>query len=235
LIPSRELCRVRKPSDTPPYVTIDTLPDKARAWSEQIAKYNRHTLKLVAERAALLVVDMQRFFLDPDGIAFSRGGPAVVPNCRRLLDAFRAARRPVLFTAYCHRGDDLGILEGWWAAVCREGSAEAEITPDLLPLPTERVIVKRRYSAFYGTDLEVTLRDQGITDLVVCGVNTNVCVESTVRDAFSRDFRCFTLLDATGTVDEPLHLASLRNLAFGCSYVVATDDVIRWLQPPAGA
>ena len=223
---------MRKPSDKPPYVTAETLPAKARAWAEQIAKYNRHRLKLRPESCALLVIDMQRFFLDPDSLAFCRGGPAIVPNCRRLLDAFRAAQRPVVFTSYCHRGDDLGILKGWWAAVCREGSSEAEVTPDLLPRPDERLLVKRRYSAFHGTDLELALRDQGITDLVVCGVMTNLCVEGTVRDAFFRDFRVFTVLDATATVDEQLHLAALMNIAFGHSYVVPTSEVVRWSQPP---
>jgi nicotinamidase-related amidase len=93
-------------------------------------------------------------------------------------------------------------------------------------LPGEKVILKHRYSAFYNTDLETVLRCLKIEDLVVTGIMTNLCCESTVRDAYYRDYRVFVLADGTGSLTEEMHLASLLNLAFGFSFVTTADDII---------
>jgi len=108
-----------------------------------------------------------------------------------------------------------------------ENTSDAKIHKALTPRPQEKVIYKHRYSAFYNTDLEITLRCLKITDLVICGIMTNLCCETTARDAFMRDYRVFFLLDATGTTDEELHLSTLRNVAFGFAYVTKTEDILR--------
>jgi nicotinamidase-related amidase len=92
-------------------------------------------------------------------------------------------------------------------------------------MPDEKVVLKHRYSAFYNTDLETVLRCLKVEDVVVAGVMTNMCCESTARDAYYRDYRVFFLADATGTINEEMNLASLLNLAFGFAYVT-TSDVI---------
>lgn len=114
--------------------------------------------------------------------------------------------------------------------MCLEGSPESEIHPDIAPLPGEKVISKHRYSAFYNTDLETVLRCLQIEDLVISGVMTNLCCESTARDAYQRDYRVFFLADSTGSINEEMHLASLRNLAFGFSFVTSADVVMEGLR-----
>jgi len=209
------------------YVTAGNLRDRARAWLDRIVAYNEHEMRLNVEASALLVVDMQRFFLDAASPTFTCGGVAILPTVARLLEAFRRAGRPVIFTQHVHHPDDLdsGIMGWWWKGKCVEGTPESRIHPDLVPARGEKVIVKHRYSAFYNTDLETVLRCLKVEDLVVAGIMTNLCCESTARDAYYRDYRVFFLADGTGTINEEMHLASLVNLAFGFAYVT-TSNVI---------
>lgn len=210
------------------YVTVADLAEKTREWLERIEPFNRHRLELRPARAALLVIDMQKFFLDPESPTFTCGGLAILPNVKRLIAAFRAQKRPVIYTRHVHHPDDLdiGIMGWWWEGRCVEGTPESEIEREIAPLPHEKVIVKHRYSAFYNTDLETILRCLEIDDLALCGIMTNLCCESTARDAYFRDHRVFFAADATGTVCEEMHLATLLNAAFGFAYVTTADEVI---------
>jgi len=185
-------------------------------------------MKLNKERSALLVIDMQCFFLNPDSPTFTCGGFAILPIIERLIAVFREANLPVIFTRHTHHPQrlDAGIMEWWWEGMCLEGSSESKIHNDITPRPNEKVIQKHRYSAFYNTDLETVLRCLGIEDLVFSGIMTNLCCESTVRDAYYRDYRSFFLADATGTINEEMHLASLRNIAFGFAYVTTANEII---------
>jgi len=114
--------------------------------------------------------------------------------------------------------------------MCIEGSPESEIHPDIYPKSNEKVIFKHRYSAFYNTDLETVLRCQQVEDIVITGIMTNMCCESTARDAYYRDYRVFFPADGTGSITEEMHLASLLNLAFGFSWVTDVDTVVTQLQ-----
>jgi ureidoacrylate peracid hydrolase len=199
---------------------------------ERIAPFNRHEMTLSPERSALLVVDMQHFFLDPESPTFTAGGPPILENVKRLLAAFRAAGLPVIFTRHVHHPDhlDAGIMGWWWQGMCLEGSPESEIPEAIAPLPNEKVVLKHRYSAFYNTDLETVLRVLKVEDLVISGIMTNMCVESTTRDAYYRDYRVLLPADATGSVNEEMHLASLLNLAFGFAWITDTQTILGQLE-----
>jgi len=210
-----------------PYVTPESLEAKTQLWLERIAGFNQHQMQFTKDKAALLVIDMQRFFLDPASPTYTCGGPAILPALKRLIGAFREAGRPVIYTRHVHHPDglDAGIMKWWWPGMCLEGSPESEVHPDIAPLPHEKVISKHRYSAFYNTDLETVLRCLRIEDLVVSGIMTNMCCESTARDAYYRDYKVFFLADATGSINEEMHVASLLNLSFGFAYVTTAGTV----------
>jgi ureidoacrylate peracid hydrolase len=215
-----------------PYVTPENLAQKTRQWLNEIDAFNRHRLRLRVGKSALLVIDMQNYFLEKDSPAFICGGPAVLPGLKRLIAGFRKAKRPVIYTRHMHHPDgiDAGIMEWWWEGMCIEGSRESEIHPSIAPRRNEKVISKHRYSAFFDTDLETILRCCKIEDLVVSGVMTNMCCESTTRDAYFRDYRTFFLADATGTINEEMHLASLLNIAYGFSCVTTAERIRRNLE-----
>ncbi|HBA90523.1 MAG TPA: hypothetical protein DCZ08_01665, partial [Anaerolineaceae bacterium] len=210
-----------------PYVTEDTISAKREKWLEHIAPFNTHAMRLDREKAALLVIDMQYFFLDPASPSYTCGGPAILPKLQKVIHAFRQANRPVIYTRHVHHPDhlDAGIMAWWWEGMCKEGTPESEIHQDIAPRPNEKVIFKHRYSAFYNTDLETVLRSLKVEELVVAGIMTNMCCESTARDAYYRDYRVFFLADGTGSVTEEMHLASLLNVAFGFAWVTDVDTV----------
>ena len=210
------------------YVTPETMSTRKAAWLDELSPYNTHRMELHRDQSALLVVDMQYFFLDPGSPTFTPGGPAVLPGIKKLLEAFRTANRPVLFTRHVHHPDllDAGIMGWWWDGMCLEGSPESKIHAEIAPRDGEKVIDKHRYSAFYNTDLETVLRVLKIEDLVIAGVMTNMCVESSARDAYYRDYRVFIPADGTGSINERMHLASLLNLAFGFAWVTDVDELV---------
>ena len=188
---------------------------------------------------------MQNTFCHPRG-AFARLGAdvspltSVVPAVASLVEAARAAAVPVVFVKHVLRPDygDGGIifnevkrpLRGAGAIV--SGTWEAELVDELVVEPEDVVVEKRRFSAFFGTDLDVVLRSRGIASLVVCCVTTNICVESTARDVAQRDYRTFVVADATGEIDPAKHEHALTTLGYAFCRVVAGADVLQsW--PPA--
>ena len=210
------------------YVTATTLTTKTDKWLARVAPYNRNELQLDAQTSALLVVDMQNQFISRGAPLYLPAGATIIPQVAKTIAAFRNAGRPVIFTRHVHHpeGIDAGIMGWWWDDMIIEGSPESEIHPDLAPSTTEKVVCKHRYSAFYNTDLETVLRIHKIADLVVCGVMTNLCCESTTRDAFYRDYRVFFLADGTATLTEEMHVAALLNLAYGFAVVSRVKDII---------
>jgi isochorismate hydrolase len=211
------------------YVTPSTLKSKTETWKKEIAPYNLHRMKPSPRNSCLLVVDMQNFFLDAQSPTFTPGGLAILPNVSKLIKFFNDTATTEIYTAHVHKSNELdgGILGWWWEGMILENTREAEIHPNLVPLPEEKVIYKHRYSAFYNTDLETVLRCLKVTDLVITGVMANLCCESTARDAYFRDYRVFFLMDATGAVNEELHLATLKNLAYGFAFVTTTEEILR--------
>ncbi len=190
--------------------------------------YRKYQVKrwiLNPEKSALLVIDMQNYFLD---ITHD-----ILGNVKRLITAFRKRKLPVVFTQHTHKNIEVdgGLLVQWWGRESMEvfspGKWEWEIINEIKPLPNEIVINdKTRYSAFYKTSLEAILRKEKVEEIVICGVMTNYCCETTARDAFNRDFKVFFVEDATATDDPFLHQATLCNLASGFATIVSTKEII---------
>ena len=209
------------------YVTTETIESKSKQWLNKILPFNTHKMQLNPGRSALLVVDMQKFFLDPASPSFTCGGLSIIPKLKQLIQSFRHSRLPVIYTRHVHHPGllDAGLMGWWWQGMCLEGSPESEVHPELTPQDGEKEILKHRYSAFYNTDLETILRCLKIEDLVITGIMTNMCCESTARDAYFRDYRVFFLADGTGSITEEMQIASLLNLAFGFAWVTTVDAI----------
>jgi nicotinamidase-related amidase len=189
--------------------------------------------------SALVVVDMQNGFCHTSG-SFAKIGLDIamctdaIDGCRKLVGAAHGAGVPVIFTRYVYQPGyaDGGVLVHDILPAIKEvnslaaGSWDAEIVDQLKPPPSDVVIDKSRYSAFYGTRLEPTLTSLEIKSLVICGVTTNMCVETTARDASQRDYRVFVVSDATGELDRGRHDHALFTIGFGFGWVVNTADVL---------
>jgi nicotinamidase-related amidase len=214
------------------YVTRRDIADKTKQWLAAIGPVNTHRMRLRVPKSALLVVDMQRFFADPAGKGYLSCTAAIMPNLKQLLAVFRRARRPVIYTRHAHHPEmlDAGIMVRWWKENIIEGTPESEVITELAPRASEKVVTKHRYSAFFDTDLQTVLRSLRIEDLVICGVMTNMCVESTARDAYFRDYRSLIPADATGAPTEEMHCASLLNLAYGFAWVTTAAAIVEQVE-----
>ncbi len=192
-------------------------------------------------RAALLIIDMQVDFAAPDG-AFGRAGldlsgvPKALAAAGRLARAARGANVPVLFAALRTQGET--DSPAWRERIRRRGGDPDQAmglcrreTPGAafigpLPEPGETVIAKTRYSAFFQTDLDFILKVRSVDTLVVCGLTTESCVDSTVRDAFHLDYHVFLAGDACAAYEEDLHAVALKSLDLNCAILATADEII---------
>jgi len=181
------------------------------------------------KQAALVIIDMQRDFLEPGGFGEALGNDvsrlqAAVAPCRDVLVAARRVGMLVIHTREGHRPDlaDLPPAKrrrgrsatcigdaGPMGRILVRGEPGHDIIPELYPLKNEPVIDKPGKGAFYQTDLELMLRNRGIDTLLVCGVTTEVCVNTTVREANDRGFRCIVLSDCCASYFPQFHEAGL--------------------------
>jgi isochorismate hydrolase len=189
------------------------------------------TFRLDPMRSALLVIDMQEFFLDPGSHAYLPAANAIVGNVRKLLSAYRMKRLPVFFTYHAYApGEDPGIMASWWGDVVVDGTPLARVIRQLNPLENEPVLRKTKYSALAGTGLEDELKRLGTGQLVITGILTHLCCETTARAAFMRGFEVYFVIDGTATQNEELHVGSLRALADGFAMPVTTREVLKCLK-----
>lgn len=217
------------------YVTPKSLDQELEAWMDEVSAFQwRKPEPVIAGKIALLVVDMTKPFLDKGRPLASVNARAILPRVKQLAEGFRRARRPVLWIVQGHHsvGHDRGKrLSDWWPSPILEGTGDVKMAAGLSPLPSEKIILKRRYSGFYQTDLELTLRNLGVSQVVICGVLTHVCPYTTAFDAFMRDFCVFYPADATASINRELHVSALRSIAGWCGYVTRTKDVLGRLLP----
>jgi nicotinamidase-related amidase len=200
-------------------------------------------------RTALVIIDMQRDFLEPGGFGAALGNDVstlrkIVAPLRALLGAAREAGLTVIHTREGHRPDmtdaprakvergmpSLRIGDvGPMGRILIRGEAGHEIIPELTPLPGEPVLDKPGKGAFYQTDLDLMLRNRGIENLLVCGVTTEVCVHTTVREANDRGYRCIVVGDCCASYFPEFNEVGLRMITaqggiFG--WVAGSDAVI---------
>jgi nicotinamidase/pyrazinamidase len=159
---------------------------------------------------AVLVVDMLRGFLEEGyPLYIGREARSVIPNIQRLLERELARGSRLFFICDHHAPDDLEFK--MFPPHCIEGTAEAEVIPELGGYPGE-VIPKRRYSGFFDTPLEQRLRELAPEKLIVCGVLTNICVMHTVADARNRDYEVEVPVDGVASSAEAAHRFALEHM-----------------------
>jgi nicotinamidase-related amidase len=186
---------------------------------------------------ALVNVDLQNVFVEGTPIS-PPDGRELVARVNKLAAACRKAGALVVHTAHVTRpdGSNVGVMGELIPPVAEgmiaKGSFAASLHKELKVEPTDIVLEKPRYGAFHGTDLDITLRARGIDSLIVTGIATNVCVETTVREAAMRDFRVFLPSDGTSTVGigsvsrEELMRTTFAVLGMAFAQVLTVDQMI---------
>jgi bifunctional isochorismate lyase/aryl carrier protein len=206
------------------YFTPDNIAAEAAAMASALP-INRRAAAFSLADSALLIIDMQRYFLCEHSHAFLPAAPAIIPNINTLIATFKKAARPLFFTRHGNSAQDGGQMAVWWRELLTRDHPLGDIEA-ALNIHDDPIIEKTQYDAFFNTDLESRLRQSSTQQLVITGVTTHLCCESTARSAFMRGFAVFITIDATATWNRELHFSSLRGLAHGCAMPLLTDDLI---------
>jgi len=217
------------------YVTADNLDERVAVWKQDLAPHVRYEGPGDLSRAALLLVDLQGFFLKPESHAYLPAAAAMVERLEQTAQAFRQAGNPVYWTRHAHQpGEPARAMTAWWKDLLREGDPLCLLDPRFEIGPLDLVLGKSTYNGFAGTALTTVLEERGVDTLVIGGVMTHLCVETTAREAFCRDFHAVVLLDGTAAPDESLHLSALRTLAHGVARVITCSEARAALPGEAG-
>ncbi len=176
---------------------------------------------------ALLVLDMQDYFLRENSNAFVPSAPAVIPKVNSLIELFEEKKLPVFFTRHVNTPDNAAMMGQWWSRLIEADGELSEIS-GLLNIPAGSEIIKKtQYDAFHNTALDDKLKAENINTLVISGVMTNLCVETTIRSAFVHGYETVLPLDSTAAYNYDFHRSTALNLAFGFSHIALTADIIR--------
>lgn len=201
--------------------------------------------KVAPSHTALIVVDMQNDFC-ADGGAMAKEGfdltmvQAMAPRLASFISESRKVGLTIIYIQNIYNTEDNRYLSDVWLEqakrkrkgsyiqhpVCERDSWGADFYDGVKPLPKEIVVNKHRFNAFMDTDLDLILRSKGIRTLIMTGATTNVCVESTARDGFMRDYYIVLLKDCTAAYYEEAHKSALNNIEFSFGQVLNSNDVL---------
>lgn len=179
-----------------------------------------HATPMITGRPVLISVDIQRGYALPaeqTGISLMEGQAGLISNAERIVAAARTAGVPVVFFSEVHRPDGVDFgreLDGDEGIHCVEGADATELWPTLTPGPGEYAIAKRRYSCFFGTDLEILLKGLGASTLILIGGLTDVCVHYTFVDGHQHDYRVRVVSDCVIGSTQARHAASLSAMEY---------------------
>ncbi len=177
------------------------------------------------KKSALLIVDMVNDFTSEDGLVFYPANRIILPKIKDLLDVSRKNDLLIIFLQHCYRKGkyDKNLIN--MRPNCVEGSGGEDID-EMLDVDFEKdyVIKKRRYSGFFGTDLDLVLRENNIENTIIVGTKTNCCIRATAMDAYYRDYNVFVVSDCVATNDETVNQVYLNDIDKYIGKVVDLDS-----------
>jgi len=206
------------------YFTRESIRGKSLEMLESVHDM-RHLQPLVGEHCALLVLDMQKYFFSESSHAFIPSAEAIVDGVNRMRWAFWARGLPVIMTRHINTPEDAGRMSLWWRGVIAEADPLSRLI-DELDTGGAVVLKKSQYDAFHETPLADILREKGVRQIVISGVMTHLCCETTARSGFVRGFDVFFAVDGTATYNEAFHRATLLNLSHGFAVPILIEEIL---------
>ncbi|HIR93377.1 MAG TPA: cysteine hydrolase [Candidatus Egerieimonas intestinavium] len=181
-------------------------------------------------KTALIIVDMVRDFTDPEGLVFYPQNREILPQIRQVLDKCRQKETLVVFLQHCNRRGKKDRKAAAMRPNCLEGTWGIEIDP-MLPVDQEKdyVIRKRRYSGFFGTDLDLVLRENQVENVIIVGTKTNCCIRATVTDAFYLDYEPYVVRECVATNSEVVNEVHLTDIDKYLGHVVDKKTLFEML------
>ncbi|MGA1793036.1 MAG: isochorismatase family protein [Thermoplasmatota archaeon] len=202
---------------TESYIPVRGIEEKAEEWISNLDRKRRWPIDM--GRTALLILDMQRFFTDPESHAFIPASREIIPVISNIVESFKG---PIFLTRHVQPDDESNLMTIWWKD--RIIGGPSELDPSISGIDGG-VIFKEHYSAFKETNLKERLEELGVRSLIITGVMTDLCCETTARDAFMEGFRVYFIADGTAAATEERHLASLRAVSTGFGEVISSKEL----------
>jgi nicotinamidase-related amidase len=207
------------------YFTTSNITSKASSMLRETQARSRQGLSFKPEISALLILDMQEYFLRPESHAYVPSARAILPGLQAMVKAWTAKGLPVIYTRHINSLENAAGMAVWWRELLLDKNPLSAISSDF-DSANGGVIQKCQYDAFFGTPLEAKLRELGRSQVVICGVMTHLCCETTARSAFMRGFEVFFPVDGTATYNEAFHRATLLNLSHGFASLTLIGDLL---------
>ncbi|MFX0094856.1 MAG: isochorismatase family protein [Candidatus Hodarchaeota archaeon] len=212
------------------YFTSSNREKKIAAWISECKDIKPHRpFVLDLNKAVLLVLDMQKYFLDEDSHAFIPSAAPIIPTIISLINQLEKTEGIIVYTRHITSENPEDKMKKWWRGIISPQDDKSAIT-SALETNNRIIITKNKYSAFYGTNLEEILKEKEIEQVIITGVMTHLCCETTARDAFMRDFEIFFVLDATATYNEQLHRGTLRAISHGFGVCISSEEILQWFK-----
>jgi bifunctional isochorismate lyase/aryl carrier protein len=208
------------------YFTSESIHQKAivmlREVREQVPRRN---VPFVPDKSALLILDMQRYFLEDSSHAYVPSAQAIIPGIGELIQEYTMRNLSIILTRHLNSTQNARLMARWWEDLIHEENPLSEVIKELYA-SNSIVLNKNQYDAFYETSLEDILKKNRVSQVVICGVMTHLCCETTARSAFMRGFEVFFTVDGTATYNEDFHLATLLNLSHGFATPMLTNELL---------
>ena len=211
------------------YFTQENREGKISEWKEILAQFysSKREFNFDIQKAALLIVDMQEFFLNPKSHAYLPAAEVIIDPIKRLQKEFKKNNRLVIFTKYGLNTDSNGstIMDKWWGDSLKISDPLAEID-ERFEVKDAVVLEKSTYDCFKDTSLHDLLIENNCKQIVIAGVATHLCCETTARSAFCYDFEVFLPIDSLATYTEELHLNTLKAASHGFGIPITSNELL---------
>ncbi len=211
------------------YFTIENISRKAEQTYQKLGgQFDLHKDELISQKSALLILDMQKFFHDKNSHAFVPSAKAIIKPILALANLYIRNNLPIITTKHLNTKNDAKQMDVWWRDILTEDNEYSRLITEF-DIPEAKLIVKSQYDAFYDTNLNQILRKNNIEQLIITGVMTHLCCETTARSAFVRGYNVFFPIDGTATYNKDFHLSTLMNLGHGFANITTINKLIQSL------
>ena len=209
------------------YFTKTSIDDNANSIYQKLgSQFDLHKDQLIPTKTALLILDMQEFFFNENSHAFIPSAHATIRPIKSLANLFISNNLPIITTRHINTMENARQMDYWWRDILTEESEYSQLITDF-NIPQAELIIKSQYDAFYDTNLHEILRKNNIEQVIITGVMTHLCCETTARSAFIRGYNVFFPIDGTATYNEDFHNATLTNLAHGFANITLINNLMQ--------
>ncbi|MFA7327422.1 MAG: isochorismatase family cysteine hydrolase [Candidatus Kapaibacterium sp.] len=205
----------------------DNFRERTEEWLKFISQGKTNNKYKISD-TVLLVIDMQNYFMDNKSTAYFENSHLIINNINKLIAFAENNNIPIFYTIHfneINENQKANSMVNWWVKYPKKNTVDCKLNDKVRFINNSQIIYKETYSVFKGTEFEKDLKSKGIKNIIVAGIKTNLCCESTVRDAFIKNYNVLLVADATATNNEFMHLASLTNLSYGFAKITTTENI----------